>query len=305
MFAFKYDNLSTVISQLVSKAEISQSAYDYSLPLTAYALQGNSQAYHKLLPAMLATLNTIPDEQISFRAWLRGRVVLAADLVDDKTNFTDQLFLLQIELAKLKINDKFSSWAWGYLAIVSKDSAEVFRSALEVCEERIKHYEGMRHAKRADDIELSLSKADQNALTQELGRILWSLVLLLPAAAKAADQTFYETVLKKMRAVAREADIIKIVNSYLLKENDDYPLWFLSFLKWGAAIKKDETLLAQINVALTVNLGVARIIKEDNSADYILAQLVNERAQRAHALQVKANIKNVVPADDVMRHTIF
>src|SRR5689334_16242306 len=91
-------------------------AYDASVVLYASALLMKKKRYMEALKAIKAQLAEKPND--SFKAWMLGRIVLAATHFGDTATVDEMLPLLKSLLPEVA-KDQNYAWALGYLAAVN------------------------------------------------------------------------------------------------------------------------------------------------------------------------------------------
>src|SRR6185312_9955283 len=128
------DSTQDVITNAAQLAAEAQDPYAESLPMMIYAELGDQPHYQNTKNRMIELLNgldinTDPALQWmqnnSFKAWMWGRILLAAQNIHDNS---------QVQAARSKLtgllkqqptaadNAAFTAWGWGYLAALNQET---------------------------------------------------------------------------------------------------------------------------------------------------------------------------------------
>lgn len=223
--------LETMIEEL--KVEDS---YTASIPLLANAELGDLKHYKESRKNMLknlAALERKPDSHKEwmrnngFKAWMWGRVLLAAATIKDEKKVEkaklqlDSLFAKQTE----KDNLAFFTWARAYAATLNKTEYTNLRDRM------------------VNDAE-QLTKIYQKQETQSTkSNALWAWVMNLYAAAKTNNTEDYFLFKKDMMKVANTTSVTEALTTGLLRrtpDSNDYPAWALAIACHAAAIIGDK-----------------------------------------------------------------
>jgi hypothetical protein len=159
----------------------SNDAYSLSIPLIASAQQGDKKIYVAVLKKIQTALNKMPNDY--FKAWILGRVLLAADSMVDKATLAMTKFQLKLILAVpfnktfADIDYAFYAWALGYLALLDKHEYKIIHSQLLESAQNLTmvYYQTQTH--------------------DALSNAVWAWVLDLQAASYANDKTTYFYIL--------------------------------------------------------------------------------------------------------------
>lgn len=266
-------------------AKSAKDPYAASLPLIASAGLGDEKRYDATRTQMLNALDTLdkkPDDcpqwmrNNSFKAWMLGRVLLAADnMKDDKTvsQTKNKLSLLLEEKMTKDDNFAFFTWAQGYRAALNKTEYELSKKRMI-----------------SDSMQLSekykVKPTDHGALSDAL----WGWVMDLSASANANDKQSYEFVKEQIKSLTREQSVSKALETGLLRtaDSNDYPAWALAKVRLAAATMLDKELYQDIDNALISSIESSK--KAGAKAEYALAVVDSQLAiQAGKELQAKAS----------------
>jgi truncated hemoglobin YjbI len=257
-FAEKAD-IENKIDELI---RLSKDPYASSLPLIASAELGDKKRYGITLPIMIDAMNNISDsspiymQNNSFKAWMWGRILLAADSMDDfYTRVTAQKKLQEFLEKDFTAHDNFAffTWAWAY------------RAALNPSE-----YKNSKQ--RMLDDALKLNEKDN------ISDALWAWVMNLQAAAYAGDQESYDWIKEQIKSITKKTTVTQALEKYLLRTTDsnDYPAWAMAKIRHAAGVMNDKELYHEIENALISSIDVTQ--KENIIAENILSTLDNQLA---------------------------
>lgn len=260
--------------------------YAASLPLIAGATLGDSNRYTRTLTRMLDQMKALeesPDKfdswmhSNSFKAWMWGRVLLAAkSMNDDKTIKTANEKLTQYLDGPMNQNDNpaFFTWAWGY------------RAALNQSE-----YQNSVGKMMQGAVQLSAKCKAEPSNHDALSDALWAWVMNISAAANAHDQARYETIKQQIIALTGKNSISGALEFGLLRteQSNDYPAWALAKVRLAAAIMTDRDVFQEIDHTLATSAsGAASSQIASAKSEYVLSVLESELAKLAgNELQVK------------------
>jgi hypothetical protein len=267
------DDVEKIIDELIKSAK---DPYSASLPLIASAELGDEKRYEIANSQMLQSLEIlekIPDKypqwmhNNSFKAWMWGRVLSAADSMNDAKNITHAKSRLSILLemnTEKDDNFAFLTWAWGY------------RAALNQTEYAISNKKMINDAMQLA-IKYKLKPENHEALSDTL----WAWVMNLSAAANAWDQIHYDLILEQIRLITGEKSIAQALEKGLLRTSDsnDYPAWALAKIRFAAAIMGDKELYNDIEGTLVSSVAGAK--KAGADAEYILSIVDSQLAMLA------------------------
>lgn len=266
-------NIEGIIDELAKSAK---DPYAASLPLIASAGLGDEKRYDATRAQMLSTLNTLdkkPDDcpqwmrNNSFKAWMFGRVLLAADNMSDAKTIGEaknRLSLLLDEKMTKDDSDAFFTWAQGY------------RAALNNTE-----YETSKKRMISDSLRLSEKYKAKPTDHSALSDALWAWVMDLSASANANDKQGYELVKQQIKSLTGTESVSKAIETGLLRtaDSNDYPAWALAKIRLAAAIMLDKELYQDIDSALVSS--IERSKKARAKAEYVLAVVDNQLAIQA------------------------
>jgi hypothetical protein len=263
-------------------ANAAKDPYAASLPLIASAGLGDAKRYasaRTTMLTMLTALNEKPNDYAewmrsnSFKAWMWGRVLLAADtMADSKTILQSKnklSFLLNKEITK---DDNFAFYTW----------AQAYDATLN-----IKEYQTFKKAMMQNAVLLSKKSKEDPANHGALSDALWAWVMNLSAAANAGDQKNYTLIKEQIKVLTGAESVTKSLETGLLRtaESNDYPAWALGKVRSAAAIMRDNMLYQEVDLALISSIYGAN--QAGAKAEYSLAVIENQLAlQRENELQV-------------------
>lgn len=255
--------LSTALQEAETNEDDSR-AYRLSMPLLASALLGDKKSYDNLVKQTLSALNKLSPEKNSFKAWIYGRVLLAADGLSD-TNVINNTRkeIKKILKDKNTKKDELTAWAWCYLA--SLNDTEYNHAK-----------ENMKNA--ADQLSkdfLAAESAQESELHNKRAHALWAWVLCVQAAANADDKDMFEYALAQLKEIAKEETVAAALSKHLSRASstaNDYPAWAMAITRLAAATYGDHDLYAELRDPLQDALGGAA------AAEALLAELNAELA---------------------------
>jgi hypothetical protein len=275
-------SIEVIIDELLRSAK---DPYAASLPLIASAGLGDEKRYEAICSQILSALDTLdkkPDDcpqwmrNNSFKAWMFGRLLLAADnMSDTKTveQTKNRLSLFLEEKMTEEDNYAFFTWAQGY------------RAALNNTE-----YEKSKKRMMSDSLQLSekykANPTDHSALSDAL----WAWIMNLCASANANDKQGYELIKQEIKSLTGLESVSHALETGLLRTSDsnDYPAWALAKIRLAAATMLDKELYQNTDKALISSIESAN--KAGAKAEYILAVIESQLAvQVEKELQEKKN----------------
>jgi hypothetical protein len=254
-------------------------AYQLSLPLLISAHLGDEKLYHdsstKMDTAMqspaLGTAN-----QNSFRAWMYGRMLIAAKNMGDQTNADKTLIHLKNVLNdKNTYSDRFTAWAWGYLASFNDQEYQAAKNEMELLAAKLTaHY-------------VDVNKSNESADKKQEARsdALWAWVMNAQAAANANDMGIYHHALERMQFITGEHTVSDALSKGLLRTSasNDYPAWAIGMTRVDAITILDRKLYMELDDTLKNSIDAS--IKAQAKAETFLAQVNREWAlERQKAL---------------------
>ncbi|HSW69946.1 MAG TPA: hypothetical protein VLI69_07355 [Gammaproteobacteria bacterium] len=246
--------------------------YAASLPLIVSAELGDKKRYKLMRDHMLVELNALQKKPTdfpqwmrneSFKGWMLGRVLLAADAM------TNTAMVMQIRCKLLHVLEEpltkddslaFHTWAEAYFTAMDKKNYRMYQ-------------EKMRHDT------MTLSDEYKAKRTHEaLSNVLWACVMDLYAAANAEDRQNYELIKQEIRSLTGTESVSEGLEKNLLRtaDSNDYPAWAMARVRLAAAVMHDADLYSEIEGALTSSTEGAK--KADAKAEYALAIVDNQLA---------------------------
>jgi len=266
-------DLENIIDELINSAKDSYSA---SLPLMASASTGDKTRYTITLANMLNALDSLDNtsedtskwmQNNSFKAWMWGRIVLAADSMGDSPTVIKAQKKLEEFLAKnFADNDSFAffTWAWGYHAAINQKEYQISKKImLEGAMTLTKKYNASgNHAMLSD--------------------ALWAWVMNLQAAAYVADQKSYDWIKEQIKSIAGKNSVTLSLEKGLLRtaQSNDYPAWAMAKVRYAAIVINDKELYQEIETSLLGSIDGA--LKGNAKAEYALSILDNQLAILAY-----------------------
>lgn len=257
--------------------ELMQSAtnpYAVSIPLIASAQLKDETRYQSAREKMLYALsnldihpNQFPEwmRNNSFKAWMLGRLLLAANHIDDKAivlQTKKKLALLLKSDITTKDNIAFLAWAWGYLAALDETEYKIATNTMMI----------------SADVLSAKYKLSQSH--DDLSNALWAWVMNIAASANVKDEKTYNTIKEAIKSLTGANTITESIEKGLLRTatSNDYPAWALAKIYAAAAMIGDEELSKEIDATLSISIQNAKI--NNQQAEYILAALDKQIAAR-------------------------
>lgn len=242
-----YPEKSDVQNIIAELSNVKDEAYLLSVVLIANALQGDEKAYRNLLNKIQKALDKMADS--AFKAWILGRILLAADCMNDnktiddvKKQLIEEIDLAEISTMKIESDYAMYVWACGYLAGLNKD-----------------HYKERKN--NLMNYLVVLNKAAANSANHELlSNAVWAQIMALQAAAKANDNENYKSILNQMMNLTQKKSVSEALEKALTwtNESSDYRAWGMS-LVYSAAVKmKDVPLYQELKKPLIAAIQEAK-----------------------------------------------
>lgn len=281
-----------IIDQLMKDAK---DPYAASLPLMASAVLGDQKRYtaaHALMLENLQALDATPNafkgwmRSHGFKAWMWGRVLLATYSIQDEKALDTAKSKLAEQLAFKEDDLAFSTWGWGYRAVVDYKTSEppMMAGATKLTEDYKKtipkEYKNVAawvahvfQAAHAEDQKSYVNSKEQASHTA-LSNAVWAWMMNLSAAAQAKDEKTYQAIKAQILACTGQASITEALEKSLFKisSSQDYLAWALVKANMAAAQMGDDELHQETHKALPAVLEEAKNTKE-RAAEYILAAL--------------------------------
>jgi len=245
--------------QIQESAAKAKTPYDISMPLLAAALTNDKAAYPPLRDKMLQASNTVllhnkPPRDMTEKAWLLGRILVAANSMQDQetVEFTKKILINILKTVRYYRKDACVAWAWGYLQV----------------------YNATQDPKAYTDNKLFMLKYTQELVNERnpapglepmpMTNILWAEVMDLQAAAAANDRATYQEILKDILTVTGTNTIVEAFQQMPI---EDYRAWAMASVGLAASQMKNEETLELISGAIT------KVINDSpSSEDKMLAQ---------------------------------
>lgn len=213
------------------------SAYNSSVVLYASALLMKKKRYVEALNAIKAELAKKPND--SFKAWMWGRIVLAATHFGDKATVDEMLPELKSLLPQVAKDENYA-WALGYLAAVNPKEYEQNKQAMMDAAKALK--------KPAD--------------------ALWAHVMNLQAAARQDEKADFYSILMDMRIYTGKTTIAEALAQI---PATDWRAWALGIATESAAIMGDKDLYAELNQPIAD--AITEAVGAKSMANAMLAQI--------------------------------
>lgn len=249
---FRENSAAPDIDPAATLAELkTDSAYNSSVVLFAAALLKNEKRYKEALTAIQEQLK----EDTSFKAWMLGRIVLAATHMDDKETIAKITPVLK-NLLKNVEKDECHAWALGYLAAINP-------------------------AEFKENCDVMLQAA--NALTKKPGDTLWAHVMNLQAAARAHDETIFNKILSEIKSFTQKETIAEAL---AVIPADDWRAWALGITAESATTMRNKDLYQELSSPLLEAIKEAVNLK--SMANAMLAKI---SATAADCLPKQSNVK--------------
>jgi len=272
-------SIESTIDELASTAKDPNAA---SLPLMASAGLGDAKRYAHTCQAMFAALADLDKEPTkypawmrtdSFKAWMWGRVLLAADnMADAKTIYLSKNKLSSLLNKKMTTADSlaFYTWALAYDATLNVKEHQKFK--------KIMFNNAMSLSEKSKD-----NPKDHDALSDAL----WAWVMNLSAAAKANDKRTYAMIKEQMTLLTGKESVTQALLAGLLRtaKSNDYPAWALGKVSVAAKTMNDEALYEEVTPALHSSIVGANQAKAN--AEYILAVIESKLSSRQNTPRAK------------------
>lgn len=189
-------------------------AYQLSVLLLVSANE-NKQDYENVRNEMLRALDKMTPEQNSKKAWLLGRVLVAAktmydwEILGGSTRATLRNLLNDPTTTK----DEYSAWAWGYVADDGKVDYNRYKTDM---------------MRAATDLTSQYEQPEKIEGVLSLSSVLWAWVMDLQAAADANDKETFKEILSRIKSITGEKTLTNAFSKGI--PEDDYQAWALSIV---------------------------------------------------------------------------
>lgn len=261
------------IESLLASAK-GDDAYTISMPLLVSARLGDSALYSKSLAAMQSAMQSkklIPSDQNSFKAWMYGRILLAADSIDDSETVSKTLIDLNVLLHdKETADDAFDAWAVGYLAALNDVEYNDYKDVLKKSSEAL-----TKTAVQANHKNSTMPADKKQAARSDA---IWAWIMVLQAAANVSDTSMYNHALSQLKVVAQQNTVADALSKGLLRSSasNDYSAWALAIARLAAITIGDTKLFADLDAPTTAAITAAE--QANAKAEVLLAQVNNQLA---------------------------
>lgn len=244
-----YQNKAVITTEIAALAQNKEDIYSLSVPLIAAAQQGDERLYKNLLTKMNDAMNKT--EASTFKTWILGRVLLAADSMND----TNTVQVTQANLANMlrdidtnigvssDLNYAMYTWAYTYLAAIDTNQ-----------------YFAVRDKMLATAQNLSFIANSSPTSTDTLSNAIWAWVMASQAAANANDKTTYDYILTQIKALQNKSTVKDALESALTRtdSSSDYPAWALAILSLSAASMHDHDTYNELQSAVANSIQTAK-----------------------------------------------
>ncbi len=220
------------------------STYNSSVVLYAASLLHDSELYKKTLAEFNIQLKKEPNN--SFKAWMLGRLVGAAENINDKKAVKKAQRQLKILLKKDIAHDEFRAWSLGYLAALNSEEYQQNK------EEMIKAANALEKAKDA---------------LEKPANALWAHVMNVQAAARANDETTFESILERMKQFTGKETVAEALAQI---PANDWRAWAMGIVSESAALMGDKKLYQELSQPLSSEINKA---VSNSTGNAILAQV--------------------------------
>jgi CubicO group peptidase (beta-lactamase class C family) len=207
-----------------------QLAKPLSEALLVTAAAGDWAQTARLADQMAEQLGT---GECSTTQWLRGRLVLANTMLDERGLQTLEGIGAHQDLLRASLQlpmDACAGWASAYWVAARPSEAAQCRTRL---------FNAAAHSRAAYTHEPS----------QLLSTLLWTHACNAYAFARADDDEGYALTVD---AFASDVGAADVAAALVRMPADDYPLWLASFLQAAASLMGDRSLIAALNAAPTL-----------------------------------------------------
>ncbi len=202
--------------------------YTLSMPLIASAAIQYSDLNQAISTQMDAGIDAV--KPASMQAWMMGRMLLAANLMNDKSRVDSlkEQILAVLEVADLE--DVKTGWAYGYLLTIDKTLYQAYREKLFVS---------------VNNVAATYSN-DKTA--DNLSSLLWTLTMNMDAAASTSHQDDYKQFLRQISSLTGYATI---TDSVAAMPDGDFPAWLVSINLRAATMMDDTQTQNELQTLLT------------------------------------------------------
>jgi hypothetical protein len=249
-------------------------AYYLSMPLLTAAFLNNELLYKRVLTEIVPVLDNIQDP--AWKAWLEGRVLIAAKQIHDTGTYDSALLVTKSLLPdKGTEENEFTAWAWGYLASASNDEFNAARNKL------------LAEGNKLSDLFHAINQNPASTDVQKqaaLSNALWVWVMNIQAVANADkskdNEAFYHQCLNSLKSLTGENTVEDALSRGLLRTeaSNDYPAWAMAIVRLSAALMKDHDLYNKLDATLAQSIDSAV-----DPYEKMLGQVYNEAAINQHA----------------------
>lgn len=280
-------------------AEPKMVAYYLCMPFYASAQTYSStqveeykNLYYQIKADLLQALDKTDDS--SFKAWMLGRVILAAKLMNDNETLNFWLPKMKAILEKcVKDNtkDEFTAWAWGYLAALDKKEYKAAKKEMLIeAQDLTKLYHKLYQEQQQNVLEgKSLDEKDEAKLQAALSNALWAHVMNLQAAAKDKDGLTFRMILLEIKQIKGSNSVAEALTKGLLRTaaSNDYPAWAIGIVRLAAETLPDKELFNELEEPL--KKAIHEAIRDKYFAEATLAQVNVSLIKKMELDEEKAN----------------
>lgn len=245
-------------------------AYQLSMPLLVSAQLGNKALYQKALIRMNKAMDAMEDSP--FKAWIYGRILLAAQGIKDEKTVSKTLTGLTNLLDGFIKNDgtgldRFTVWSLGYLAAL--DMTEFMRAKDNL----------LAGANALTDAYFTINAkedATEDQKQEKRSDALWAWVMISQAAANAHQRESFDYAIEQMLRITKELSIGEALTKGLLRTaaSNDYPAWASSLVSLAAETLPDRSVYDALQDPLQASIQAA---KKGNHLPEMLLAIVNKQ----------------------------
>lgn len=242
-------------------------AYQASLPLIASAQLKDQRLYYITLTTAIRSLDNLDNNpsplanntwmhNSGFKAWMWGRILLAAKQMYDRPHIAEAQTKIETLLNAETLNDPhlaFYTWARAYLADLNADEYQKQRTAM------------MQGANQLTEKYNALHTHDN------LSNAVWAWVMNMQAAADHGDKATVQTINAKLLELTDKKTLAEALTSALTRSesNNDYPAWALVIVLKAANTLQDHDLVESLIQPTTDAIHLAN--KTGELAEYTIA----------------------------------
>ena len=239
------------------------------MPLLISAQLGNEELYHFALKRMSSAMEKV--EQGPFKAWLYGRILFAADSIDDHQTVSNTLAYLNTLFDTLLENDttkldKFNAWSLGYVTALNKEEYSKRRELMKnAADYSTKKY-----------FQINTINASNEKIQEARSDAIWAWVMSSQAAANAGELNAYTNAIEQILAITEQTSISDALQNGLLRTDisNNYPAWAIIIVRLAAQKMSDDARFKALEAPLLEAISRAKF---ENRTEEVLLALVNSQ----------------------------